>query len=86
MSDLWASPREVLNAYNVFKYPDFLNIPIYDDNNLYIGKWSGTSARCTATSPGSIEIEGKNGLLFWYAGSAIKWGDGYKLKVTEIPK
>ena len=79
MSDLWARPREVLNAYNVFTYPNFLNIPIYDDNNKYIGHWSGTSARCTATSPGSIEIECKNGSLFWYSGDVIKLGDGYKL-------
>ena len=75
----WASPRQVLNAYHTFTYPDSINKSIYDYCNRYIGTWSGTSARCTATSPGSIQIECHDGATFWYGGDVMKWGDGYKL-------
>ena len=75
----WATPRQVLNAYHTFTYPDSINKSIYDYCNRYIGKWRGTSARCTAISPGSIQIEWQDGSSFWYSGDVMKWGDGYKL-------
>ena len=75
----WAAPRQVLNAYHTFTYPDSINKSIYDYCNRYIGRWSGTSARCTATSPGSIQVEWQDGSSFWYSGDVMKWGDGYKL-------
>jgi len=79
MTDQWAAPREVKNAYHTFTYPNTINRCIYDSCNRYIGKWSGTSSRCTATSPGSIQIECQDGSLFWYSGEVMKLGDGYKL-------
>ncbi len=79
MSNTWAAPRETLNAYNTFDYPKSLNKPLYDYCNRYIGTWSGTSARCTATTPGSIQIKCPDDSTLWYGGPIIKLGDGYKL-------
>ena len=79
MSNSWAAPREILNAYHTFDYPKSLNKPLYDYCNRYVGTWNGTSARCTATNPGSIQIECLDGSAFWYGGPVTKWLDGYKL-------
>jgi len=74
--------RETLDAYNEFKYSDSLNKPLYDYCNRYIGIWNGSSKICTATGPGSIQIECQDGSVFWYRGSVIKWSDGYKLFIS----
>ena len=86
MSNTWAAPRETLNAYNAFDYPESLNKPLYDYCNRYIGTWSGTSARCTATTPGSIQIKCPDGSTLWYGGPIIKLGDGYKLLNDNITR
>ena len=76
MTDRWAEPREVKNAYH------FINDkqPIYDSNNKLLGSWNGYKARPTYKSCGSIQISLDNGSGdIWYSGDVMKWGDGYKL-------
>ena len=69
------SDDKVLNAYHDLEY----NKPIYDYNNRYIGIRGPYSARCTATSPGSVEIVCPDESRFWYSGSILKTQKGYML-------
>ena len=76
MTDQWAAPREVKNAYN------FINDKqeIYDCNNKLLGIWNGYKARPTDKSCGSIQISLADGSGdIWYTGDVTKFGDGYKL-------
>tara|TARA_Y100000389_G_scaffold132363_1_gene129800 strand:- start:1750 stop:1980 length:231 start_codon:yes stop_codon:yes gene_type:complete len=64
-----------LNAYH--NVPDGANI--YDKNNNYIGIMNGLRARCTATTPGSIQIMLNTGEEIWYSGQVCKMYENWNL-------
>lgn len=69
------SQRKEYNAYNDMPY----KVNIYDNNNNYLGKRGLYSARCTATSPGSITVVTPDSEEIWYSGPIHKYKDGWKL-------
>tara|TARA_B110000046_G_C12882617_1_gene350811 strand:- start:446 stop:673 length:228 start_codon:yes stop_codon:yes gene_type:complete len=64
-----------LNAYH--NVPDGANI--YDKKNNYIGIMNGHRARCTATTPGSIQIRLKTNEEIWYSGVVTKMYENWNL-------
>jgi hypothetical protein len=64
-----------LNAYN--NVPDGANI--YDKENNYIGVMNGYRSRCTATSPGGIQISLITDKDIWYEGNVIKMYENWNL-------
>lgn len=71
----WA---EWVNAYNNVKTGD----KIFKNGRL-LGVASGTYARCTATSPGSVQLEYRRDHRCenrWVSGQVSKIPDGWELK------
>jgi hypothetical protein len=72
MSQAWTDPQtwKWVNAYNNVKPGD----TVYK-NGVLLGVASGTYARCTATSPGSVELEN-----MWVSGDVTKRPYGWECK------
>ena len=64
-----------MNAYH--NLPCYVDV--YDKHGNFIGNSTGFKARCTATSPGSVQIKKPDNEEFWYSGKILPYLEYWKL-------
>ena len=73
----WA--KKLYNAYNSIKKDE----EVYSTKGIYLGKSNGIASRCTATTPGSIQLDSGK----WISGDVEKkdghWILGEKVTICS---
>lgn len=70
----WA--KQLYNAYNHIKKND----KVYTETGEFLGTANGYCARCTATSPGSVQVGDSNG--YWISGDVEKKNNDWYMTST----